>query len=256
MAKVSSFSNPKERVIMSVARAPRKSALDDGERNGRDRDKENIVKLSRAERNLVTKRRLFDAARKVVGRYGYAEASVARITSEAGVAQGTFYNHFRNRQELLDELLPTIGQDMLRFIQKRTRSDSNEMEKESDRFRGFFDFLLEVPEFLQILNQAEFFAPKGYQAHFDNVANAYSRLLRRARDANEISSFSDPEIDALVHMFLGARAYLSRHYVYSKKGVRAIPEHVTSAYEKLLLEGLFNNPASRSTNEDPRAHDN
>ncbi|WP_299104437.1 helix-turn-helix domain-containing protein [uncultured Bradyrhizobium sp.] len=32
-----------------------------------------------------------------LGRYGYAEASVARITDEAGVAQGTFYNHFENR---------------------------------------------------------------------------------------------------------------------------------------------------------------
>ena len=43
-----------------------------------------------------------EAATKIVGKYGYAEASVARITDEAGVAQGTFYNHFENRQELLD----------------------------------------------------------------------------------------------------------------------------------------------------------
>ena len=37
-------------------------------------------KLSRAERNYEVKRRLFDAAAKIVGRLGYAEASVARIT--------------------------------------------------------------------------------------------------------------------------------------------------------------------------------
>ena len=62
----------------------------------------------------------FDAATKIVGKYGYAEASVARITEAAGVAQGTFYNHYENRQELLDQLLPKIGMDMVQFIRKRT----------------------------------------------------------------------------------------------------------------------------------------
>src|SRR5438045_8866360 len=78
------------------------------------------AKLNRVERNAWTKRRIFDAATKIVGKYGYAEASVARITEEAGVAQGTFYNHFENRQELLDQLLPKIGVDMVRCIRART----------------------------------------------------------------------------------------------------------------------------------------
>ena len=71
------------------------------------------AKLNRVERNAWTKQKIFEAATKVVGKYGYAEASVARITEQAGVAQGTFYNHFVNRQELLDQLLPKIGMDMV-----------------------------------------------------------------------------------------------------------------------------------------------
>lgn len=49
-----------------------------------------VTKLNRVERNAWTKQKIFEAATKVVGRYGYAEASVARITEQAGVAQGTF----------------------------------------------------------------------------------------------------------------------------------------------------------------------
>src|SRR5438094_5496428 len=79
-----------------------------------------VAKLNRVERNAWTKQKIFEAATRVVGKYGYAEASVARITEEAGVAQGTFYNHFENRQELLDQLLPKIGIDMVRFIRDRT----------------------------------------------------------------------------------------------------------------------------------------
>ena len=99
-----------------------------------------VTKLNRVERNAWTKRKIFDAATRIVGKYGYAEASVARITEEAGVAQGTFYNHFENRQELLDQLLPTIGIDMVNFIRERTGS-AHAAQQEIERFGAFFDFI-------------------------------------------------------------------------------------------------------------------
>jgi AcrR family transcriptional regulator len=197
-----------------------------------------ITKLNRAERNAWTKRKIFDAATKVVGKYGYAEASVARITEAAGVAQGTFYNHFENRQELLEQLLPTIGLDMVRFIRARTGT-ADAAEQEIERFSAFFDFIREVPEFLRILNEAEFFAPVGYQKHLDNISTAYVRILRRARIAGAINDFSDDEFEAIVHMFMGARGYLSRRYSYSGGKVTAVPDHVLSAYRKLITRGLF-----------------
>jgi AcrR family transcriptional regulator len=196
------------------------------------------AKLNRVERNAWTKRRIFDAATKIVGQYGYAEASVARITEQAGVAQGTFYNHFENRQQLLDQLLPKIGQDMVRFIRERTGS-VHAARQEIERFGAFFDFIREVPEFLRILNEAEFFAPSGYQKHLDNISTAYVRILKRARQAGAIDEFSDEEFEAIVHMFMGARGYLSRRYSYHDGAVTAVPDHVISAYRKLITRGLF-----------------
>jgi AcrR family transcriptional regulator len=197
-----------------------------------------VAKLNRVERNAWTKQKIFDAATKVVGKYGYAEASVARITEEAGVAQGTFYNHFENRQELLDQLLPKIGMDMVRFIRARTTT-AQTARQEIERFSAFFDFIREVPEFLRILNEAEFFAPIGYQKHFDNISTAYVRILQRARLAGSIDDFSDEEFEAIVQILMGARGYLSRRYSYSGGTVTAVPDHVISAYQKLITRGLF-----------------
>ncbi len=197
-----------------------------------------VTKLNRVERNAWTKRRIFDAATRVVGKYGYAEASVARITEQAGVAQGTFYNHFENRQELLDQLLPKIGIDMVHFIRDRTGT-ADAARQEIERFIAFFEFIREVPEFLRILNEAEFFAPIGYQKHLDNISTAYVRILRRARLAGAIVDFSDDEFEAIVHMFMGARGYLSRRYSYADGAVTAVPDHVISAYQKLVTRGLF-----------------
>lgn len=197
------------------------------------------VKLTRSEKNDDVKRRLFEAAAKMVGRYGYADASVARITDAAGVAQGTFYNHFENRQELLDQLLPVIGQHMVGFIRTRIDQASSEVEKEVTRFRAFFDFLKETPEFLRILNEAEVYAPEGYQRHLDNISAAYVRLLKRARGPGRVGEYTDEELEVIVHVLMGARGYLSRRYAYGEDGPQAVPEHVFSAYEKLISAGLF-----------------
>ncbi len=40
-------------------------------------------------------------------------------------------------------------------------------------------------------------------------------------------------------MFMGARGYLSRRYSYTDGAVTAVPDHVISAYEKLITRGLF-----------------
>ncbi|MBR0971091.1 MULTISPECIES: TetR/AcrR family transcriptional regulator [Bradyrhizobium] len=205
-----------------------------------------ITKLNRVERNAWTKQKIFEAATKVVGKHGYAEASVARITEQAGVAQGTFYNHFENRQELLDQLLPKIGLDMVEFIRARTGT-ADAARQEIARFSAFFDFIREVPEFLRILNEAEFFAPVGYQKHLDNISVAYVRILRRARHSGAIADYSDEEFEAIVHMLMGSRGYLSRRYSYSEGGVTAVPEHVISAYRKLMTRGLFRASGDQDT---------
>lgn len=198
-------------------------------------------KLTRSERNEEVRQRLFEAAAKVVGQHGYAEASVARITALAGYAQGTFYNHFASRQELLDQLLPAMGLQMVRFIRDRVDAAKTEAGKEEERFRAFFDFLAQVPEFPRILNEAEFFAPTAYQQHLENISSAYARILRRARDAGDLREFTDDELEVVVHILMGARSYLSRRRVTPQGTVLPVPDHVMSAYRKLVTQGLFPN---------------
>src|SRR5688500_5955432 len=68
---------------------------------------------ARAERAARTREDLLHSAARVVGEVGYRDASVQRITAEAGIAQGTFYLYFPSRQALFDELLPHFGVEML-----------------------------------------------------------------------------------------------------------------------------------------------
>jgi AcrR family transcriptional regulator len=204
---------------------------------------ERARKLSRSERNEATRRRLFAAAAKVVGKYGYAEASVSRITTEADVAQGTFYNHFASRQELLDQLLPTLGEEMLAFIEARVLAGAHDADQDIARCEAFFTFLQVCPQYPRILNEAEFFAPAAYHALMAMIGRGYLRVLQRARRHGALVPYSDAELEVIVQTLLGARAYLSRRYAYAEDGVRVVPEHVLTAYAKLVREGLFRAPA-------------
>jgi hypothetical protein len=204
--------------------------------------------LTRVERSEGVKNRLFAAAVKVVGKVGYAEASVSRITSLAGVAQGTFYNHFPNRQDLLDQLLPTVGIEMLEFIRRRVRNVISPSERESARFGAFFDFLIEMPEFMRILNESDLFAPKGYAQHIELISKDYVRALKKQQVGFGV--FSPEEMEVVVHIMMGARSYLSHHFSYTNGRVHLPPPHVFTAYEKLFTSGLFSIGNKRLT---PRA---
>ncbi len=203
------------------------------------------VKLRRNEKHIVTKRSLFAAAIKVVGKYGYAGASVARITAEAGIAQGTFYLHFENRQALLDQLLPVVGQAVVQAMRERLDDKLSEEQREVERCRAFFDVLHEVPEFFRIQNEAELFAPDAYTNHIDGVVSSYVRALKRGFDPQDPDGYSDDELEVIVHILLGARACMGKRYA-NLDNEENVPEYVISAYSKLMRRGLFPNKAAIS----------
>ena len=66
-------------------------------------------------RGSATRRRLLDAAERCFGDVGYHEASVVKITEEAGVAHGTFYLYFASKKAIFDELIAWCEARLARF---------------------------------------------------------------------------------------------------------------------------------------------
>ena len=95
---------------------------------------------SRSERSKLIREGLFAAAAEIVGDVGYKDASVSLIVQRAGVAQGTFYNHFESRQDILDQLLPATGRQLLAYIQERAQAGTTMLDKEELRIRIFSGF--------------------------------------------------------------------------------------------------------------------
>ena len=60
--------------------------------------------LSREEAKLITRRRLLDAAAQLLGESGYGGLAASAVSRAAGVAQPTFYVHFRDKDDLVRAL--------------------------------------------------------------------------------------------------------------------------------------------------------
>ena len=61
----------------------------------------------RREQAQETRRRMLDAARKLLAQRGYAGTTIAAVAAEAGVAVETVYAAFRNKRSLVGELVRT-----------------------------------------------------------------------------------------------------------------------------------------------------
>ena len=155
-------------------------------------------RLTRAEKAAWTREKLLSSAAETVGQHGYREASVQRITSHAGIAQGTFYLYFESRQLLFDELLPHYGRDLLDHVRQRAHGAKGFFEVEEIGVRAVFEYLQAHPWFWRVLNEAEVEAPKAWAAHHAEVSARYTKFLRRAVAQGEITGYAEHELGTLV----------------------------------------------------------
>jgi AcrR family transcriptional regulator len=206
------------------------------------RPRKRARRLTREEKSQETFERLLAAAEDVVGSDGYAAASISKIAAKAGVAQGTFYNYFETRQDLFDILLPHVGQKMLDYISTAFENAPIGAAREEARFRAFCDYLADNPGFYRILYEAEVHAPEAHMAHIDSLVEGFRRALDRSVERGEIKGYTKEELEAVVYMFLGARAYVAMRYIRGgKRKQKAERDSAISAYAKLVSKGLFSN---------------
>lgn len=75
------------------------------------------VELSRQQqKSKETKERIFRAAKRILQKKGYEELSIKNICEEAGVSNGSFYHHFKTKDDLLSYYIedqPNINPDLL-----------------------------------------------------------------------------------------------------------------------------------------------
>ena len=68
------------------------------------------------QKSQETRERIFQAAKRILQKKGYEELSIKNICEEAGVSNGSFYHHFKTKDDLLSYYIedqPKVDPDLL-----------------------------------------------------------------------------------------------------------------------------------------------
>lgn len=153
-------------------------------------------------RGQETRARLLAAAEKVFGEKSYFRVSIADITREAGVGQGTFYLYFPSKEDVFRELVQQRAHELRTTTRLATEGAGNRVDAERAGFRAFFSFIADHRALYRIVRQAEFVDSALFEEYYRTFAEGYCGALEAAMDRGEIGRM-DPEVMAYCLMGIG-----------------------------------------------------
>jgi AcrR family transcriptional regulator len=148
------------------------------------RSKEEVVQEFRVQS-------LRDAAMRVIARRGMAAATMQEIADEAGVAKGTIYLYFKDRDELVDSTFESALRQLHERIDAAVEAEGTIEGKLRAGIRTILSFFKGNREFFRLYAEHRF--PEGssrrHQRHCDQYRERTQRLaamLEKAMEQGEI----------------------------------------------------------------------
>lgn len=136
-----------------------------------------LIKEKKMKSNKPKYQQIIEAAVKVIAENGYHASQVSKIAKEAGVADGTIYLYFKNKE---DVLVSVFEEKMGQFIDKIAKATSEQSDAESKLrvlINMHFSQLEENPD-LAIVTQLEL-RQSNYtlRMQINNVLKAYLTVI-------------------------------------------------------------------------------
>ncbi|MEU7629490.1 TetR/AcrR family transcriptional regulator [Nocardia sp. NPDC049220] len=144
------------------------------------------VSRSRKEKAAETEQALKDAALRLFAERGYLNTKITDITTTAGRAAGSFYNHFASKEELLQALLNDLAAAGDESAEARGHNpDFSDPAAVRYHVAGYWTFARQHAAALRAVNQAALVN--------ENFAGMVARFGRQQRTdiADHVTGFAD-----------------------------------------------------------------
>lgn len=154
--------------------------------------------------------RLVKAADRVLRAKGYRETTIANIVSEAGVAKGTFYLYFDNKQELFLEVLRSAVRALEEHLEEALDGVSGPVDRLKRRALSYMRGYLNYRDLILILYGEAVGGNTRFQRELSTIYKSLTSTL--SEDVKEVASrFQTPAIDTelLSYALVGAGEMLA-----------------------------------------------
>ena len=189
-------------------------------------------------RGARTRQTLVEAARRVFERDGFLDARITDITTEAGVAAGTFYTYFTSKEDAFAAVMEEVNEEMLhpRLVQVTDGGDPVSVIEAANRaylasYRRNAKLMGLLEQVAQVNDEFRELRLRRARAFVDRNAQAIARLQQRGLADREL----DPRLTAhAVSTMVSRMAYLT----YVQGVVDASSEALVQTLTRLWANAL------------------
>ena len=192
------------------------------------------------------KKQILECAKKLFASKGYYQTQISDIQHAAGVARGTIYQYFKNKDDIFETILENLFLEWKNALDKKPDSDSDDMNNGFNFFRfkikNIFEFFDEDPDYCNILLRIGL----GLGENFDKIIRRFDiqmvGLANNYLSAGIRQNRIKPEIDLelLSNLIGGAIMRTAYFYGVTKKNNDSIDvDLLTERFVNAFAYGIF-----------------
>ncbi|MCG6910755.1 MAG: TetR/AcrR family transcriptional regulator [Deltaproteobacteria bacterium] len=196
----------------------------------------NTVEKHPLTKGQKTRHALLRAAEKVFGTHGVNHANISEITRQAGVAQGTFYVHFKSKADLVEGFVKYINRHLRREIQRTVGTHLDRRDAEWMGMLAFFRFLTRHRSIYRVVPEFEIIGHELGLWYYKKLAEGYAAGLEKGIARREIRRF--PAV-FLSRYLMGVSHFIGLKWIVWGSAVNPeLPPSLFKDIRELILFGL------------------
>lgn len=107
----------------------------------------------REHKKHLTRRELLAAGRRLFAAKGLYDSRIEDLSREAGIAKGTLYGYFANKEELIEAVVTNGFDELLGAVHRATASSPDRAAAIEAAARTHFEFFQQNPDLIRIFHQ-------------------------------------------------------------------------------------------------------
>ena len=201
-----------------------------------DRTESSVPPETGVTQGQMTRRAIFQAAEEIFGRYGFNRANVSEITRRAGVAQGTFYVHFKSKRDLMEGVVRYLSHELRRTLKMATEKTEDRRAAEQEGMLAFFRFLRPHAQIYRVVAESETLGRKVGMWYYKKLAAGYITGLGQGVEKGQIR---DLPVVFTVRSLMGFNHMIGLKWmVWNSSPQAELPKQLLGEAVRIVLDGL------------------
>ena len=105
-----------------------------------------------------TRAAIIDSAINIIAKKGFQKSSIQEMAKNAGIANGTFYNHYKDRKSIFEDVANLIAIELVKVIEEDEVKTKKPAQKLINSTKQFIKRSVQVPEWGLIFLEATDFS--------------------------------------------------------------------------------------------------